>query len=159
MTPAINLLKKHNIRHQIHQYHHDPACRAYGEEAAAALGVEAERLLKTLIVTLDHRELAMGLVPVAHQLDLKSLSAVFSSKRCAMAEPGDAQRATGYLTGGISPLGQKKRLRSAVARSALDHETVLVSAGRRGLQLELAPGDLVRLLSARVAEICRRDGS
>jgi len=155
MTPAINLLKKAGMRHVVHEYEHDPAVTTYGEETAAALGVARERLFKTLIAQIDGNELVVGVVPVSTTLDLRELAAVLGGKRAAMANPADAERATGYLTGGISPLAQKRRLRAVVDRSALEFETVYVSGGRRGMQVEILPADLVRLTGAQTAPIGR----
>ncbi len=125
---------------------------SYGEEAAAALGVAPERMFKTLVAEVDGA-LTVGVVPVAGRLDLKALAAAVGGKRARMADPAAAERATGYVRGGISPLGQRRRLRTVVDSSASKHETVYVSAGRRGLQMELAPDDLVRLTRAGTAPI------
>lgn len=143
------------MRFHVHEYAHDPDSRSYGEEAAARLGVEAGRVFKTLLAELDSGALAVGIVPVSTTLDLKSLAAALGAKRAAMADVAAAERATGYVAGGISPIGQKKRLRTVLDRSALDWETVYVSAGRRGLEIELAPADLVRVTGAVVASIGR----
>ncbi|HEY6745395.1 MAG TPA: Cys-tRNA(Pro) deacylase [Mycobacteriales bacterium] len=151
-TPATALLARHKVPHTIHPYEHDPRASSYGLEAAAALGVPPGRLLKTLVVTVDGR-LAVGVVPVAGSLDLKAMAAALGGKKAAMAEPAAAERATGYVTGGISPLGHRSRLPVVVDSSAADWETVYVSAGRRGLQLELAPADLVRAAGATLAPI------
>lgn len=157
MTPAVNQLKRARIPHTLHSYHHDPASRAYGDEAVAALGVPAERVFKTLVVALppqaDH--LVVAVIPVPRQLDLKALAQVCGAKKAEMADPKAAERATGYLTGGISPLGQRRRLPTVLDISALSHPTIYVSAGRRGLQVELAPADLQSLLGAATAEIAR----
>jgi Cys-tRNA(Pro)/Cys-tRNA(Cys) deacylase len=136
----------------LHPYAHDPRAEGFGEEAATLLDVEPQRLLKTLIAAVDGT-LACGVVPVAGRLDLKAFAAALGGKRAEMADPGAAQRATGYVIGGISPLGQKSRLPIVIDESALGYETVFVSAGKRGLQVELAPGDLIRLCSAKTAAI------
>jgi Cys-tRNA(Pro)/Cys-tRNA(Cys) deacylase len=146
-TPAIAAAERAGIRFSLHEYAHDPRSESYGLEAAEKLDVEAERLFKTLVVSVDGG-LAVALVPVSAQLDLKALG-----KRARMADRGDAQRATGYVSGGTSPLGQRRRLPTHVDVSALEHETILVNGGRRGLQLELDPNDLVRLTDARVHPI------
>ncbi|HET7568329.1 MAG TPA: aminoacyl-tRNA deacylase [Gaiellaceae bacterium] len=146
-TPAIAAAEKAGIRFALHEYEHDPAAESYGLEAAAKLGVDPARVFKTLVVSLDGR-LSLALVPVAAQLDLRALG-----KRAALADRHDAERATGYVTGGISPLGGRRALPTHLDDSALGHETILVSAGRRGLQVELDPRDLVRLTGARVAAI------
>jgi Cys-tRNA(Pro)/Cys-tRNA(Cys) deacylase len=146
-TPAIALAEREGIRFALHEYEHDPSAASYGLEAAEKLDVEAERLFKTLVVSVDGA-LAVACVPVTSQLDLKALG-----KRARMADKGEAQRATGYVSGGTSPLGQRKQLPTHLDASALGHRTILVNAGRRGLQLELDPHDLVRLTGARVHEI------
>ena len=146
-TPAIAAAERAGVRVVLHEYEHDPNAASYGLEAAEKLDVDAERLFKTLVVSVDG-ELAAACVPVTGDLDLKALG-----KRAQMADKGQAQRATGYVSGGTSPLGQRKRLPTHVDASALGHETILVNAGRRGLQMELDPHDLVRLTGARVHEI------
>ncbi len=135
-------------------YDHDPSAPSYGEEAASALGADPRRVLKTLLADVDGR-LVVGVVPVDGILDLKALASAVGGKRAAMAEPAVAERTTGYVVGGISPVGQRKRLRTVVDSSALTHETVLVSGGRRGLDLELSPTDLVRVTGATTAPIGR----
>ncbi|MBA3348164.1 MAG: aminoacyl-tRNA deacylase [Actinobacteria bacterium] len=147
MTPAVVAARLAGIAFGLREYAHDPAVASYGLEAAEALGVEPERVFKTLVVEQDGT-LSVALVPVALQLDLRRLG-----KRAALAERAVAERATGYVLGGISPLGQRKRLATVLDESALAFETICVSAGRRGLELELAPADLVRLTGARVAPI------
>jgi Cys-tRNA(Pro)/Cys-tRNA(Cys) deacylase len=147
MTPAVVAAERAGIRFTLHEYEHDPTAASYGLEAAEKTGVEPARVFKTLVVDQDGT-LSVAVVPVAAQLDLRGLG-----KRAALAEKAAAERATGYVLGGISPLGQRRRLPTVVDESALAHETVFVSAGRRGLELELAPDDLVRLTGARVAAI------
>jgi Cys-tRNA(Pro)/Cys-tRNA(Cys) deacylase len=151
-TPATVLLTRQQVAHTLHPYPHDPRAEAFGEEAAAALGIAPQRIFKTLIATVDGR-LVCAVVPVAGRLDLKALAAAAGGKRAAMAEPTAAARATGYVVGGISPLGHKTRLPVVVDSSASEFATVYVSAGKRGLQVELAPADLVRLTSATLASI------
>lgn len=151
-TPATALLVSGRVAHELHPYEHDPRASSYGAEAAAALGVEPARLFKTLVASVDGK-LAVGVVPVTGSLDLKALAAALGGKRAAMADPAAAERATGYVTGGISPLGHRSRLPVVLDTSAADWPTVFVSAGRRGLQVELAPADLARLASATVAPI------
>jgi Cys-tRNA(Pro)/Cys-tRNA(Cys) deacylase len=157
VTPAIKALERARIAFQIREYEHDPAAPAYGLEAAEKLGVPAERVFKTLLVAIenDARRLAVGIVPVATQLDLKAMAAALGVKKVAMAPPADAERSSGYIVGGISPLGQKKRLPTVLDASAAQQSTILVSGGRRGLDLELAPDDLCRLVGARQAPIAR----
>ena len=146
MTPAVVAAERAGIAFALHEYEHAPGA-AYGEEAAAKTGVDPARVFKTLVVLQDGA-LSVAIVPVAAQLDLRALG-----KRAALADRAAAERATGYVLGGISPLGQRKRLPTVVDASALAYDTVYVSAGRRGLELELAPGDLVRLTGARVAAV------
>jgi Cys-tRNA(Pro)/Cys-tRNA(Cys) deacylase len=151
-TPATALLSSAQIPFALHQYQHDPRAQAFGDEAAAALGIDPARIFKTLVATVDGH-LVCGVVPVAGRLDLKALAAAAGGKRAAMADPAAAARATGYVVGGISPLGHRSRLPVVVDASATGFETLYVSAGRRGLQVELAPADLVRACSATVAPI------
>ncbi|MDI5963611.1 Cys-tRNA(Pro) deacylase [Streptomyces sp. SL13] len=153
-TPATVALTAAGVPFTTHSYEHDPAAASYGEEASRALGVPAGRVFKTLVADVDGTP-TVAVVPVAGSLDLKALAGAAGGKRAAMADPAAAERTTGYVLGGISPLGQRKRLRTVVDASALDHETVFVSAGRRGLEAELAPADLVRLTGAVTAPIGR----
>ena len=156
MTPAVTAAKKAGVHFVLHRYDHDPAAEAYGNEAAEKLGVAEARVFKTLIasVSLEHRDtLAVGIVPVSGLLDLKALAAALGGKKAAMADAAEAQRATGYVLGGISPLGQKRRLPTVLDRSAETFDTIYVSAGRRGLQIELAAADLARLTAAMLADI------
>jgi len=138
----------------VHTYDHDPRHGSYGAEAAQALGVAVGRVFKTLVADVDGT-LAVGVVPVAAQLDLKALAAAVGGKKAAMADAPAAERATGYVTGGISPLGQRRRLSVVIDATALEFPTVYCSGGRRGLEIELAPGDLVRAANAAVAPISR----
>lgn len=142
------------ITFKVHEYAHDPRSERFGLEAAEALGVDPRRVFKTLLATVDGR-LVVAIVPVGLQLDLKALAALAGGKRAEMAERSAAERASGYVLGGISPLGQKRRLPTFVDGSVNDLETVFVSAGRRGLEIELARPDLVRLTAAEVGEIAR----
>ena len=153
-TPATVALTAAGTAYTLHAYEHDPASPSYGEEAAQALGVSPDRVFKTLVADVDG-ELTVAVVPVAGSLDLKALAAAVGGKRAAMADPAAAERTTGYVRGGISPLGQRKRLRTVLDASAEAHPTVCVSAGRRGLEVELAPGDLAALTAAVVAPIGR----
>jgi Cys-tRNA(Pro)/Cys-tRNA(Cys) deacylase len=137
-----------------HAYDHDPAADSYGLEAAAALGLDPRTVFKTLLVEVDGN-LVVGVVPVTGQLDLKALAAAVGGKKATMADPRDAERATGYVVGGISPIGQKRRLPTVLDTSADDHPTVYVSGGRRGLDLGLAPADLARVTGAKRAPIGR----
>lgn len=153
-TPAVVALTAAGVEFTVHAYTHDPAAASYGAEAAAALGVPAERVFKTLVAEVDGAP-AVAVVPVDRTLDLKALASAAGGKRAAMAEPAAAERATGYVRGGISPLGQRHRLPTVVDTSALDHPTVFVSAGRRGLEVELSPADLVALTDAATGAIAR----
>ena len=157
MTPAIVAAQKAGIAFTVHDYPHDPQVASYGFEAAEALGVSPQRVFKTLLVTLngDAKRLAVGIVPVVHRLDLKGIAAACGAKKAAMAIPADAERATGYVVGGISPLGQRKRLPAVIDSSAGQFETVYVSAGRRGLEIELTPQALQQLTGADFAAIAR----
>jgi Cys-tRNA(Pro)/Cys-tRNA(Cys) deacylase len=151
-TPATALLTRSGITFSLHPYDHDPRAQAFGEEAAAALGVDPGRIFKTLIASVDGK-LSCAVVPVAARLDLKAFAAVLGGKRAELADPAAAARATGYVVGGISPIGQKARLRVVVDASVEGFETVYVSAGKRGLQVQLTPADLERAAGAIVAPI------
>jgi Cys-tRNA(Pro)/Cys-tRNA(Cys) deacylase len=153
-TTATAALERAKIPFTLHEYDHDPRSESYGREASEALGVAPGRVFKTLVAEVDGA-LVTGVVPVEGQLDLKALAAACGAKKAAMAEVAAAERATGYVAGGISPVGQRKRLRVVVDESALGFDTVLCSAGRRGLEIELAPADLVKAASATVAPISR----
>jgi len=155
MTPAIDLLKKAKAEHRVHSYHHDPKAPSYGLEAAEKLGLEPARVFKTLLAASDKGELLVAVVPVAGSLDLKALAQAAGVKKADMADPGAAQRATGYLLGGISPLGQKKRLRTFIDDSAQQFASIYVSAGRRGLEVELQAAVLAQLTQALFAPIGR----
>lgn len=151
-TPATALLAKQKVAHTTHPYAVSPDSPNYGAEVAAALGVPAERVFKTLVTEVDGA-LTVAVVPVTGDLDLKALAAAAGGKRAVLADRAVAERTTGYVRGGISPLGQRKRLPTVVDATAADHETIYVSAGRRGLQVELSPHDLVRLTAATLAAI------
>jgi len=156
-TPAVRALEEAKAPYSLREY--DPAAgdgegHGWGEVAAAALGADPAQVFKTLVTRVDGR-LTVAVVPVSGQLDLKALATAAGGRKAAMADPADAERTTGYVRGGISPLGQRRALPTVVDESALGFATVLVSAGRRGLQVELAPGDLVRLTRARTAAIAR----
>ncbi|MDT9687899.1 Cys-tRNA(Pro) deacylase [Streptomyces sp. P9(2023)] len=153
-TPATVALTTAGVAFRVHAYEHDPASASYGEEAAEALGVSPDRVFKTLVADVDG-ELTVAVVPVAGQLDLKALASAVGGKRAAMADPALAERTTGYVRGGISPLGQRKRLRTVLDASASTHETICVSAGRRGLEVELTPTALTTMTSAVLAQIGR----
>lgn len=151
-TPATMALTKAKADFTLHPYDHDPNAQAYGEEAADALGVPYDRIFKTLVAETESG-LAVAVVPVSGKLDLKALASALGGKRAAMAEAAKVERVTGYVVGGISPLGQRKQLPTVVDSSALDHETIYFSAGRRGLQIETAPDNLITLTRAVTAPI------
>lgn len=153
-TPATVALAAAGIDHTLHPYEHDPRATSYGLEAAEALGLDPERVFKTLMASVDGR-LAVAVVPVSGQLDLKALAKALGASKAAMADKAAAERATGYVVGGISPVGQKRAHPTVVDSTALAHPTVYVSAGRRGLDLEIAPADLVAITGAITAEVGR----
>jgi Cys-tRNA(Pro)/Cys-tRNA(Cys) deacylase len=153
-TPATAALKRAGIDFTVHTYEHDPAASSYGLEAATALGLDPERVFKTLLASVDSR-LVVAIVPVSGQLDLKAVAAAVGGKKAVMADPADAERVTGYVVGGISPIGQKKALPTVLDSSATRHATVFVSGGRRGMDLELSAADLVAVTRATVAAIRR----
>jgi Cys-tRNA(Pro)/Cys-tRNA(Cys) deacylase len=157
VTPAVAAAKAAKVSHEVLEYAHDPRATSYGREAAEAMGVPAATVFKTLVAETERGRLVVACVPVDAQLDLKALAAAVGAKRCALAEAAVAERATGYVVGGISPLGQRKRLPTVVDVGALALAAVHVSAGRRGLEIRLAPADLVRLTGATTAQIARRD--
>jgi Cys-tRNA(Pro)/Cys-tRNA(Cys) deacylase len=151
-TPATKLLTSAGVNFKEHEYPHDPNSTSFGLEAAEKLGVAPNRVFKTLIANVDET-FAVAIVPVSQQVSLKSLARTLGAKRATMADPVHAARLTGYVVGGISPIGQKRLLPTVIDQSALDFETILVSGGRRGFDIELAPQDLAELLSAIFAEI------
>lgn len=153
-TPATVTLTKAGISFSTHSYEHDPAAKSYGLEAAEALGLKTAQVFKTLLVDVDGK-LAVGVVPVDKQLDLKAVAAALDGKKATMADPAAAERTTGYVVGGISPIGQKRKLPTVVDTTATEHDTVYVSGGRRGLDLGLAPADLITVTAARTAPIAR----
>ncbi|WLW55776.1 Cys-tRNA(Pro) deacylase [Streptomyces sp. YU58] len=153
-TPATVALTATGTAYTLHSYDHDPAHPSYGEEAAEAMGVSPERVFKTLVADVDGA-LTVAVVPVAGSLDLKALAAAVGGKRATMADPALAERTTGYVRGGISPLGQRKKLPTVLDASASTHPTICVSAGRRGLEVELSPTDLAHLTDAVLAPIGR----
>jgi len=154
MTPAINLAKKAKIKHCIHEYSHHPGCDAYGLEAVQKLGISETRVFKTLIVSCGDGKLAVGVVPVSSMLNMKRMAKALGTKKVSMAQKAEVERSTGYILGGVSPLGQKKRLPTVIDASSLEHSTIYVSAGRRGLEIELSPQDLKLLTKGNFAEIC-----
>lgn len=153
-TPATVALTRAGIAFTLHEYAHDPRAESYGLEAAAALGLDPARVFKTLMANADQR-LAVAVVPVAGQLDLKAFARALGASRASMADRAAAERATGYVVGGISPIGQKRAHPTVLDSSALDQPTIYVSAGRRGLDLEIAPADLVRITGAITDQVGR----
>ena len=160
MTPAIDALKKAGIQYKLHEYPHDAQASqssSYGEEAAKLLNLPSERVFKTLVVSTDpkdkSKQLAIAIVPVSHQLDLKALAKSLKTKKAAMADVTAAQNATGYILGGFSPLGQKKRLPFTLDSTATDFDTIFFSGGKRGLEIELAAVDLIKMCRANLADI------
>lgn len=155
MTPAVRLAKKAKIAFDILEYNHDPHCAAYGEEAANTLGLEPAQVFKTLLVAIDkaHAPIAVALVPVDHQLNLKAVAKCLRQKKLQMADADLAQKSSGYLVGGISPLAQKKQLPTLIDASAQDFDRIYVSAGRRGLEISLAATDLALLCKGEFADI------
>ncbi len=156
MTPAVKQMEAAGVAFSLAEYEHDPRTPAYGEEAARALGLAPHEVFKTLLARLDDGRLAVAIVPVSHRLDLKALARAAGARRADMAEAEEARRATGYVLGGISPLGQKRRLLTLLDESAEGLPTIHISGGRRGLEICLSPADLLRLTDARLAPLARR---
>lgn len=152
MTPACKLLKSKNIIYSIHEYEHDVNAKSFGLEAAEKLGLAVNEVFKTLMVT-DEKNYYVAILPVDHQLNLKKVASAFGIKKVQMANPKDAERLTGYLVGGISPLGQKKRLKTVIDATAEQLEKVYVSGGKRGLDIGVNPHDLAEVLSAQFVDI------
>ncbi len=157
-TRAVRFLEDRGIAHRLHRYAFDPGDLGIGEQAAEALGVAPERIFKTLMVTIDERRLAIALVPVHCNTDLRALAAALGGKRAALADLAQAERRSGYVKGGISPFGQRHAAPVVVDTSILCYDSVLVNGGRRGLQIELSPQDLIATLDAEVAAIARGPG-
>ena len=153
MTPAIDLVRRHLVAHIVHEYQHDPSSSAYGREAIEKLAVCQYRVFKTLVVDLGKRRLAVAIIPALSKLSLKQTAKHFASKKVIMANASDVQRSTGYVLGGVSPLGQKRLLPTLLDQSAAQFDTIYVSAGRRGLEIELSSNDLVLLSQGKLADI------
>ena len=153
MTPAVNAAKKAHIAYTLHSYEHDPAAVSYGTEAAEKMGVEPARVFKTLVAELDAKRFAVAVVPVSGMLSLKRLAEAAGAKKAKMADGADVERMSGYVLGGVSPLGQKKRLETFIDATARNFPTIYVSAGRRGLEIALSPEDLQALTGAAFAPI------
>lgn len=154
MTPAVDLLNKHKIKFKIHQYRHDKNCDSYALEAVREMGVDAKQVFKTLVVNIDNENLLVCILPVTKMLNLKQVAKVCGAKKVVLADKQAVLRSTGYLLGGVSPLGQKKRLKTVLDNSALALQCIYVSAGKRGLEIALNPTDLISLTNAHKADIC-----
>ena len=157
MTPAIRLAKQHNLNYQLHEYVHDASVDSYGLEAADKLGVSAEQVFKTLVVQTEAAKLIVAIVPVNCEVNFKKMAKTIGCKKIQMADPKLVERSTGYVLGGVSPLAQKKRLLTIIDISAERQPTIYVSAGRRGLEIELAPQQLADTLDARFADITTKN--
>lgn len=155
MTPAIKAAQKAKVAHAVHEYTHDPGSESYGLEAADKLDLPHARVFKTLVVQLAGGELAVGVIPVSSMLSMKLFAKALGAKKAGMADAADVQRSTGYVLGGVSPIGQKKQLPTVIDSSSLDYPTVFVSAGRRGLEIELAAQDLLQLTGGCFERICQ----
>lgn len=153
MTPAINALKKANISHQVHSYQHDSSAPSYGLEAAEKMALDPLRVFKTLVAMVDNKTMVVGIVPVSSTLDLKSLASACGGKRAEMADKQKVQSVTGYVLGGVSPIGQRKALRTVIDNSANNFDSIFVSAGKRGLEVELNAADLATITRATFAAI------
>ena len=156
MTPACKILKSNKIEFSIHEYEHNANAKSFGLEAAEKLNLEVKEVFKTLLVT-DDKNYYVAVLPVAHQLSLKKIAAAVGAKKLHMADPKDAERLTGYLVGGISPVGQKKRLKTVVDASAETLSKIYVSGGKRGLDIGVKPQDLVKVLGAQFADVLDQD--
>lgn len=156
MTPAIEMLKKNKCDFKVHKYDHDPACTNFGDEAVIKLGLDASQVYKTLLVELTPKQLVVCVLPVENQLSLKDVANAFDVKKAVMANKDEAQKVTGYLLGGISPLGQKKLLKTVLDESVNKFETIFISGGKRGLDIEVKPKDLQKLLNSLIYGIVAR---
>jgi Cys-tRNA(Pro)/Cys-tRNA(Cys) deacylase len=155
MTPAINSAKQSRIIYHVHEYMHNTACESYGDEAVKNLGVSSERVFKTLVVSIDNKALVIAIIPVSTMLSMKLIAKAYDGKKATMALKNDVVRSTGYVLGGVSPLGQKKQLSTFIDSSASQFTTVFVSAGKRGLEIELSPRDLQQLTQAKLVGLCQ----
>mgnify|MGYP001269126957 FL=1 len=151
MTPAVKVLKASSIPYTVHTYDHDPMSRSYGLEAAEKLGIAPQRVFKTLVVMLETKRLCVGVISVEQQLNMKRIAKAAGGKKAGMADSQLAERTTGYVMGGISPIGQKRRLDAYIDRGAIAHETIFISGGKRGLDIELDPSELIGLINATIA--------
>ncbi|SHO47604.1 Cys-tRNA(Pro) deacylase [Desulfopila aestuarii] len=157
MTPAINLVKKKKIKHTVHTYQHEPDHPSYGLEASEKLGVPPEQVFKTLVAELGDGSLAVAIIPVNQMLSMKLLAKAAGVKKAGMADKKVVEKTTGYMLGGVSPLGQKKLLKTFLDDSANTQATIYVSAGKRGLEIELAPADLLQLTRGTMAQLCQEE--
>ena len=155
MTPAINTAKQNKVIYKVHEYQHDATAESYGDEAAQKLGIATDRVFKTLVVSIDRKALVVAVLPVSAMLSMKLIAKACSAKKATMADKADVERSTGYVLGGVSPLGQKKRLKTLIDASAQQFPTIYISAGKRGLEIELSPQDLQKLTQAKMADICQ----
>ena len=158
MTPGVEVVKKSRVPYTLHEYEHDPSGESFGMEAAHKLGLPPGRVFKTLVVALDGKGLAVGIIPVNAMLSMKLFAKAARAKKAAMAPKPDVERATGYVLGGVSPLGQKRRLKTFIDSSAASFPTIFISAGRRGLDIELCPDDLKRLTNASYVLLRQQEG-
>lgn len=154
MTPAVNVAKKAKITFNIHSYAHDPSNQSYGLEASEKMGVPSERVFKTLVVMIDSKVMVVAVIPVSSMLSMKQIAKSAGGKKAEMANGADVERSTGYILGGVSPLGQKKRFQTFIDSSAKNYPTIFVSAGRRGLEIELSPEDLAKLTNGEIVSLC-----
>ncbi len=154
MTPAINAAKKAKIKFTIHQYEHDPKHGSYGMEAAEKLELDPKKVFKTLVTQMDSRELVVAVIPVISQLSMKHIARANKAKKAVMADQTLVQKTTGYVLGGVSPLGQKRKLKTFIDSSAESQQSILVSAGKRGMEIELTPADLAQLTGADFTTLC-----
>jgi len=154
MTPAVNIAKKAKIAYTLHSYIHDPASASYGEEASEKLGIPPERVFKTLVAQIDGRELVVAVIPVSSMLSMKQIAKAAGGKKAEMEKGADVERSSGYILGGVSPLGQKRKLRTFIDSSAENFPTIYVSAGRRGLEIELSSNDLAKITDEVMVPLC-----
>ena len=155
MTPAINIAKQAKISYTIHEYNHDASSDSYGLEAAKKLDVSESRVFKTLVACVDEHTLVVGVIPVSTMLSMKQIAKAAGAKKAKMADQAAVERSSGYILGGVSPLGQKKRLKTFIDTSAEHFQTIYISAGRRGLEIELSPKDLVKLTGATLTDLAQ----
>ena len=153
MTPAVKVLKASSIPYTVHSYDHDTMSRSYGLEAAEKLGIAPQRVFKTLVVMLETKRLCVGVISVEQQLNMKRIAKAAGGKKAGMADSQLAERTTGYVMGGISPIGQKRRLDAYIDRGAIAHETIFISGGKRGLDIELDPSELIGLINATITDL------